>query len=235
VNRERGTAMTRTPAPVMLEGGLLTRWNRATAEHEAAHAVIGVLTGLVVGLVSVNPARNERARLCGYCQLHAPSDQHWPIPRTATAEIDTWAAGYAWEYLVSAWSLVYDAPDLAGYYDRCSWPQDVFAEAVDHVAGILADPRVRQGVEAVADALMARKSGRLWGRTVVTILTRLQILTDLPCTRCAGAKTVTLPATGQVCDCPTCHGRGRLPGLPQASDLEPAEAVGGRRSLAVVA
>ena len=89
------------------------------------------------------------------------------------------------------------------------------------LAGLLGDPRVRQAVEAVADALMARKSGHLWGATAVTILTRLRILTELPCTRCVGGKTVTLPATGQVCDCPTCHGRGRLPGLRETTEAAP--------------
>jgi hypothetical protein len=202
------------PASVMRPDGVLTRWDRAVAEHEAAHAVIGVLTGLDVRLLSVAPARGDRARMAGWCQVYAPDDQWWPVPRTATAEIDMSAAGYAWQYRVSGWSLIHAAPDLAGYRDRFSWPEDVFSAAIDHVAGVLADPRVSPAVEAVADEVMARASGRLWGVTVVSVLTRLGVLTDQPCPRCRGGRTVTVPATGQVVDCPTCRGRGVRAGLP---------------------
>lgn len=202
----------------------LRKGGRRTAEHEAAHAVIGILTGLQVDRVTIAPRQLDRERgLAGVCYVYPHGDQAWPIPRAPMAEIYTYAAGYAWENRVAGWDLRRDPPELDGYHDRLSWPADAFLEAVEDVARILGDPVVRLAVELVADELQSRKAGWVRGSTVERALIHSGGLRVRSCPRCGGSGTAVIPRSdGVACPCWTCGGKGIRAALVDDGDQEVA-------------
>ena len=90
------------------------RAGRATAEHEAAHAVIAVLSGLAVGSATIAPPKADRERFEGrvYADLKILDYQRGMItlaPITATAHLDVDVAGFAWESRYHAQTSTDDA------------------------------------------------------------------------------------------------------------------------------
>jgi acetyl-CoA acetyltransferase len=155
------------------------RAGRATAEHEAAHAVIAVLNGRVVHRASIAPSRAERTDWHGLVEHFAPEES--PVPLPETGEIDASAAGLVWE-LLGTRKQVSDQ-QLAGTrwrQRRRAW-QNARADRRQHlvlpflaaalrVQSTLRRPEVAAAVEAVADAIQSRKSGEIHGTTVEKIV-----------------------------------------------------------------
>lgn len=147
------------------------RADRMTAEHEAAHAVVAVLSGMDVCEVTIAPPKRIRGHAFGFVAVFEPE---WPIPVTSspTSMVDTYAAGLAWELLAArslracreAWS------GSAG--DRESFTARGFAAGTVRATRILRRPHVAASVLEVADLLQSRKSGSIFGVTVERVLLR---------------------------------------------------------------
>ena len=78
------------------------RSGRDVAEHEAAHAVVAILSGLAIGRVSIAPTLSQRGYLGGWIEpgrkiLRMCNGKPVLAPITETADLDTLAAGYTWE------------------------------------------------------------------------------------------------------------------------------------------
>jgi hypothetical protein len=157
------------------------RGDRVTAEHEAAHAVVAVLSGLVVGPVTIAPSKADRARYAGMTWMGLPC-QPWPIAQAPTAVIDAAAAGYAWEleadcdrihraFRVSSWAR--GRAWLHAAADRMPYRENDFHAAARRVRRVLRRPPVHAAVRQVADLLQERRSGTIHGTTVEQLCTRL--------------------------------------------------------------
>jgi hypothetical protein len=167
--------------------GVGFRAGRLVAEHEAAHAVIAVLTGRIVLRVSIAPSEAEHADWHGSMWCDSSGISPAPLANadlSAAGHIDVSAAGVAWELLASrkcsqppgiccrgarrhAWEHARE--------DRENYPLVPFLAAVARVRRTLRRPEVAAAVEAVADALQARKSGELPGGTAVDKIVLLHV------------------------------------------------------------
>jgi hypothetical protein len=149
------------------------RGGYTVAQHEAAHAVIGVLCGLIVGRVDIAPSRAARAHQDGVTWMSRP-EIAWHIPEHRLADLMGTAAGFVWEWrwcgtdLRAAWHV-------AGG-DR---------QAVGHVRFLLGAVGawlmfhrrpVRRAVREVVGTLLTRRSGSIWGTTVEQICRRHGLL-----------------------------------------------------------
>ena len=160
------------------------RAGRDTAEHEAAHAVIAVLSGLAVGRVSIAIPKAHRGRMTGYTELMYPAEQ-WHIPLRPGASLDVAAAGFAWQMLTLGPRDLLDPLDIRFVWanawaqatgDRRPWLRRHFLGAAARVALVLRRPDTRAAVHEVADLLMARKSGEIYGTTVEKVCRRRGLL-----------------------------------------------------------
>lgn len=165
------------------------RAGRVTAEHEAAHAVIAILSGFAVGRVSIAPSRRDRNHLAGVTYtgrkiISRRSDRNVELaPITETAQLDLFVAGYAWE--LGPANLPERVAERGADSDLYNWISfshersiaqvldaiEQFDTAADRVADWLAEDSVSGAVRTVADRLCRGKSGEIWGTTVERICT----------------------------------------------------------------
>jgi hypothetical protein len=151
------------------------RGGYTTAHHEAAHAVVGVLCGLVVGRVDIAPSRVDRRTAAGQTWMSRPATA-WHIPERWFADSIASAAGFVWEW---RWC----GSDL-----RCAWyvsSSDRRAIGVGRfLIGIVGawwlfrSPEVRRAIQSTAGELLVRKSGSIWGTTVEKICRRHGLLSS---------------------------------------------------------
>jgi hypothetical protein len=157
------------------------------AGHEAAHAVVAVLSGVVVRRISIAPSRKTRKVFDGFCVTYLPQVP-WAIPLSSTAGDDVAAAGFAWDlhalragccaagsrwtrwrhavpHWWRAWSLA--AGDWVWMESQVT-----LVQSVRRVRALLAEPAVRAAVEDVAAAVVAQPSGEILGTTVQQIMHR---------------------------------------------------------------
>jgi hypothetical protein len=149
---------------------------RATCEHEAAHAVAALMLGLSIHRVCAYPDPNGRARrvagllVLGCCDVRYPPRMGWPVETCPMADVLERAAGFAWEVYIS------QAGDESWFtdqsVDRWCYSSADFAEAGQAVGELFAHPEVAAAVREVADTIQQRRSGVIYGRTVARILYR---------------------------------------------------------------
>lgn len=201
-----------------------TKGDRTTAEHEAAHAVITVLCGWLVGRVTIAPSRGMY-RACAYwpeaplglCESFPPTDPMHPIPLSPFADFVGRAAGMAWECRDGAHEPWTGTPDQGGYSD------DDWRDAIDAAQEVMRHPLVEAAIHAVADALEDRKSGTIYGTTVEKIMLRVGLLVKAPCRRCHGSGRCQIPGTDRIDRCLTCH--GSTEGMAVCDDVDILAAV----------
>ena len=184
------------------------RGDRTTAEHEAAHAVLTVLCGWLVGRLTISPPKNANPAArqywpgnpWGLCESFPPTDPFHQIHTSPFADFIGRAAGMAWECLDGTHEPWTGTPDQGGYRD------DDWLEAIDAAQGVMRHPLVAASILAVADALESRKSGTIYGTTVEKIMLKTGLLVKAPCRRCAGSGRCQIPGTDRIDCCLTCHG-----------------------------
>jgi hypothetical protein len=149
------------------------------AGHEAAHAVVAVLTGLIVSRVSIDLTRAEQDRygVVAMIVAHRPP-REWPVRLSVTAWQDTLAAAYAWQ--TSSSGRCADAWDLSGA-DRDGYDKygDVaaFTETAASVRDRYGFDRGGAGADAVGavrDQLLA--DGEMTGASVAGLLAGLGLV-----------------------------------------------------------
>ena len=163
------------------------RSGRDVAEHEAAHAVVAILSGLAIGRVSIAPTLSQRGNQGGWIEpgrkiLRMCNGKPVLAPITETADLDTLAAGYTWET-----EVLDHTEDEAGAHadmDLRIWiastegkmtvldAVEAFGDAADRLGDLFERPDVQAAVRAVADRLQSGKSGEIWGTTVEKICRR---------------------------------------------------------------
>jgi hypothetical protein len=161
------------------------RGNLDTAEHEAAHAVIGILVGHRVHKVSIAPSKAERDHTAGYCFSDLPGAP-WPIRLHPHHEAITGAAGAAQELLevfplsrgLTRWSearriarLLHKTWYCSGS-DRRNVGTARFLPAVVVAYRMLIDSNVQAAVADVAQRMRRSKSGEAYGGTIEKIMHR---------------------------------------------------------------
>jgi len=185
---------------------------RGTAEHEAAHAVIAVMSGLAVGRVSIAPRPAQRERMHGFTEpgrlvvSHERGRNVMLAPITDTALLDTDVAGLAWEVLTGTdydEALDHCDGDLRVWLHQTAGRLTVvealeeFGEAADRVREWLGDEAVSAAVREVADTLQARRSGEIWGTTVERICARRGLPTTVAGAPEPGASHVAMAAVAR--------------------------------------
>jgi hypothetical protein len=161
------------------------RADRETAEHEAAHAVIAVLTGRILYRMSIAPNEAERTEWHGsvWCTETGMPPAPWAdADLSGAGTIDVSAAGFAWELLTAQKQVRSPLPEnlLTQGVPWRDWNRawahaaldhrnqvEPFLAAADRVKLVLRRPEVAAAVEEVADALQARKTGEFPGGTAV--------------------------------------------------------------------
>jgi hypothetical protein len=172
------------PTAVPLAGPVVDTWmalrtRRApqAAGHEAAHAVIGAVSGLLVVTVATRAGVRDRLRkVIGSTDADGPPPG-WPIPLSATAKVDMLAAGYAWDRRTD-----HPEPWAVSAGDRAQVDSmGQFLGAANRVGRALtADPRLVQAIEQVAARLNASETGRLSGDDVEQVLAKLGVIPPVP-------------------------------------------------------
>jgi hypothetical protein len=151
------------------------RGSRIDAQHEAAHAVIAVLSGWCVARITIAPSRAERRER----SVHGLADVYSPrkgapcaVPLSPTADIDVSAAGLAWEWLRSSEASAVTGAWRASEGDREGFALPAFLTAVARVEQTLKRPDVARAVRIIADTLQSRKGGEIFGTTIERIICR---------------------------------------------------------------
>jgi hypothetical protein len=140
------------------------------AGHEAAHAVVAVLSGMVLDRVSIAPTPEQRGVFDGLCVARHPRPgEDWPMPLAEEASDDVAAAGFAWE-VRDGWRHVVRAAALSAGDWHWMPSLGALVAAVRRASVLLAQPGVRDAVLAVAQALVAAPSGEIGRDTVTRIM-----------------------------------------------------------------
>jgi len=141
---------------------------RATAQHEAAHAVAAILAGLVVHRVTIHPTTTRRG-IDGVTTTGYP-DRVWPVRTSRHADRVVSAAGYAWEALILR-SPVKGLRNSWG--DRAAVTGWQWWTGVVVAAWWLRRPAVRRAVREVAATAHSARRGHVGGRAVERIAEEL--------------------------------------------------------------
>lgn len=146
----------------------------AVAHHEAAHGVVAVLVGHVLGRVDIAPSRAERARgVEGHVDHELPWVP-WPIPLRRNSLAVICAAGFVWEATVLRHG-VRASWDAAGG-DRQITGLPRFLLGAVTAWRLLRDQRVRAAVRQTVYAVRASRGGFVYGTTVAGICEHLGLI-----------------------------------------------------------
>lgn len=139
--------------PIPAHEAIPAAWRDLAAVHEAAHAVIGAISGIRITRVAIDltPAEREQYQASAIVD-HEPAPEGWPIPLSPTAYSDLAAAGYAIECHVGMSAGAWQRTEL----DRQRLGDDaLFAESAEAVTHLFRRGRVYEAVLSVTRRLIS--------------------------------------------------------------------------------
>lgn len=139
--------------PIPAHEAIPAAWRDLAAVHEAAHAVIGAISGIRITRVAIDltPAERERYQASAIVD-HEPAPAGWPIPLSPTAYPDLAAAGYAIECYVGMSQGAWERTTL----DRQRLGDDaLFAASAEAVCELLRRGQVYEAILVVCRRLIS--------------------------------------------------------------------------------